>query len=249
MKKLILPVALAATMVATPALADTVRLGTEGAYAPWNYIDDSGKVAGFEIQLGNEMCKRANLECEWVINEWDSMIPNLVAGNYDAIMAGMSITDERKQTIDFSPEYYPPSPSQYAAAAGASFDFSNLSGVKIGVQGATIQADYLNENLAANNTILSYETGDQSIADLSAGNIDLLLADGDFLKPVIDNSGGALAFTGPDVRIGGGVGIGMRKGDAELQGTMAKALESVKADGTLDKLIMEFFETGPFYNN
>lgn len=241
--------ALAATMVATTALADTVRLGTEGAYAPWNYIDDSGKVAGFEIQLGNEMCKRANIECEWVVNEWDSMIPNLVAGNYDAIMAGMSITDERKQTIDFSPEYYPASPSKFAAASGAKFDFDNLSGVKIGVQGATIQADYLSEKLAANNTILSYETADQSVADLSAGNIDLLLADGDFLKPVVDGSGGALTLTAPDIRIGGGVGIGMRKGDGELKATMAKALESVKADGTLDKLIMEFFETGPFYKN
>ena len=249
MKKLILPLALAASIVAVPAFADTVRLGTEGAYAPWNYIDDSGKVAGFEIELGNEMCKRANIECEWVVNEWDSIIPNLVAGNYDAIMAGMSITDERKQTIDFSAEYYPASPSLYAAAAGASFDFSNLSGVKIGVQGATIQADYLSENLAANNTILSYETADQSVADLSAGNIDLLLADGDFLKPVVEGSGGALAFSGPGVRIGGGVGIGMRKTDGELQANLAKALDSVKADGTLDKLIMEFFETGPFYNN
>lgn len=249
MKKMILPVVLAATIASAPAMADTVRIGTEGAYAPWNYIDDSGKLAGFEIDLGMELCKHAGLTCEFVANEWDSIIPNLVAGNYDVIMAGMSITEERMQTIDFSSDYFPPDPSLWAAASSATFDFDNLSGVKIGVQGATIQADYVEQNLGANNTILSYETADQSVADLSAGNIDLLLADGGFLEPVIEGSGGALAFTGPEVMIGGGVGIGMRKGDSELQAAMSGALEKVKADGTLDKLIMEYFKKGPFYSN
>ena len=249
MNKLLLPVALAATLISGHAMAENVRLGTEGAYAPWNYVDDSGKVAGFEIDLGNEMCKRAGITCEWVTNEWDSIIPNLVAGNYDAIMAGMSITDERKQSIDFSADYFPPDPSLWAAASGASFNFDGLSGVKIGVQGATIQAAYVEETYGGNNTILSYETADQSVADLAAGNIDLLLADGGFLEPIIEGSSGALAFTGPEVMIGGGVGIGMRKDDADLQATLGKALESVKADGTLDKLIMEYFKKGPFYNN
>ena len=249
MNKIFLSAAIAASLITSPAFADKVRIGTEGAYAPWNYVDDSGKLAGFEIDLGAALCSAAGIECEFVANEWDSIIPNLVAGNYDAIMAGMSITDERKQTIDFSDEYYPPSPSLYASAAGASFDFDNLKGAKIGVQGATIQADYVKENLGGDNNILYYETADQSVADLSAGNIDLLLADGDFLKPVIEGSGGALGFVGPEVRIGGGVGIGMRKADADLQAKMAEALAKVKADGTVDKLIMEYFETGPFYSN
>jgi len=250
MKKLLFPAALAATLMAGPALSmDTVRLGTEGAYAPWNYIDDSGKVAGFEIDLGNEMCKRAGITCEWVTNEWDSIIPNLVAGNYDAIMAGMSITEERMQTIDFSADYFPPDPSLWAAASDASFNFDSLSGVKIGVQGATIQSAYVEETYGANNTILSYETADQSVADLVAGNIDLLLADGGFLEPIIEASSGALGFTGPEVMIGGGVGIGMRKDDKDLQAKLGEALEAVKADGTVDKLIMEYFKKGPFYSN
>ena len=249
MKKILLSAAVAASMLAAPSYADTVRIGTEGAYAPWNYVDDSGKLAGFEIDLGNAMCAAAKIECEFVANEWDSIIPNLIAGNYDAIMAGMSITEERRKTIDFSAEYYPPSPSLYAASEGASFDFDNLKGHKIGVQGATIQADYVKENLGADNDILNYETADQSVADLSAGNIDLLLADGDFLKPVIEGTGGALMFVGPEVRIGGGVGIGMRKTDSDLQATMAKALEMLKADGTVDKLIKEYFDNGPFYSN
>jgi len=249
MKKILISAAIAASMLSATSYAETVRIGTEGAYAPWNFVDDSGKLAGYEIDLGNALCDAAGVKCEFVANEWDSIIPNLVAGNYDAIMAGMSITDERKQTINFSEEYYPASPSLYAASADASFDFDNLKGVKVGVQGATIQADYAKENLGANNDILSYETADQSVADLAAGNIDLLLADGDFLKPVVDGSGGALGFVGPEIRIGGGVGIGMRKNDSDLQANMAKALEKLKADGTVDKLIKEYFENGPFYSN
>lgn len=252
MKKMILTVAmattLAASLIAAPAYAESVRIGTEGAYAPWNYIDDAGKLAGFEIDLGNELCKRASLNCEFVANEWDSIIPNLVAGNYDAIMAGMSITEERMKAISFSADYFPPDPSLYAASSDASYDFGNLSGIKIGVQGATIQAAYVEQNYSANNTILSYETADQSVADLAAGNIDLLLADGSFLEPVIEGSGGTLAFTGPEVMIGGGVGIGMRKEDADLAARLGGALDQVKADGTLDNLIKEYFKKGPFYN-
>lgn len=224
------------------AIAADVRIGTEGAYPPWNFIDDSGKLAGFEIDLGNALCEKAGVSCEFVQNEWDSIIPNLLAGNYDVIMAGMSITDERRETIDFSEEYFPSSPSMFAAAAGAELDFDNLSGVKIGAQGATIQADHLEAAMAEGNTLLTYETPDQSVADLMAGNIDLLFADGDYLIPVVDGSGGKLEFTGPKVSLGGGVGMGMRKDATELQEKMAAALVELKADGTLDKLIKESFE-------
>ncbi len=110
MKKLILSTA-ALALTAGFAVADTVRLGTEGAYAPWNFLNDAGEVDGFERELGDELCKRAELDCTWVTNEWDSIIPNLVSGNYDAIIAGMSITDERDEVIDFTQAYTPPDPS------------------------------------------------------------------------------------------------------------------------------------------
>ncbi len=247
MNKLITSLGLAAALMSGAALAENVRIGTEGAYAPWNYIDDSGKLAGFEIDLGAELCKKAGVSCEFVQNEWDSIIPNLIAGNYDMIMAGMSITDERKQTIDFSEAYFPPDPSKYIAMKGMSADFDSLSGKRIGVQGATIQAAYAEETFSGKNTIVSYETPDQSVADLMAGNIDLLLADGSFLQPVVEGSGGAVDFVGPDVMIGGGVGIGMRKSDKDLAMKMAKALEAAKKDGTVDRLIKKYFDQGPFY--
>ncbi len=246
MKKILLAMVIGAVCFSTSAMAEKVRIASEGAYAPWNYMDDSGKLAGYEVDLGNDLCKRAGVECEWIVNEWDTMIPNLIAGNYDAIMAGMSITDERLESIDFSEAYFPPDPSKFAAANGAELDFSALKGKKIGVQGGTIQAAYAEENFQDGNDILSYETGDQSIADLAAGNVDAVLADGSFLEPVVNGSGGAIVFVGDEIAIGGGVGIGLRKDDA-LKAKFAEALAAAKADGTVDKLIMEYFEQGPFF--
>ncbi len=247
MKKILIPIIISAMAFASNVMAEKIRIGSEGAYAPWNYLDDSGKLAGFEIDLGNELCKRAKLECEFVVNEWDTIIPNLLAGNYDAIMAGMSITDERKQSINFSDQYFPPDPSMFAVLKGTELDIMNMKGKKIGVQGATIQAAYAEEKFKADNDILSYETGDQSVADLMAGNVDVVLADGSFLEPVLEAAKGGVAFVGEGVMIGGGVGIGMRKADSAIQGKMKTALDAVKADGTLDKLIMEYFKKGPFF--
>ncbi|MEX0627862.1 MAG: transporter substrate-binding domain-containing protein [Cucumibacter sp.] len=233
---------------ALPTAAQELRLGTEGAYAPWNFMNDAGVVDGFEIELGNAICERAGWTCTWVVNEWDSIIPNLVGGNYDAIMAGMSITEERMLTIDFSQDYYPPDPSVFIMAGDASFDFGALSGVRIGVQGATIQAAYAEANFAASNTILAYETGDQSVADLAAGNVDMVLADNGYLRPIAEASGGAFKIEGPEILIGGGVGVGLRKADDELEATFNATLDEMKADGSLDALIGKWFQVGPFYS-
>lgn len=249
MKKLIIAAA-AFVALTTAGHAQAVRIATEGAYPPWNFLDDSGNVAGFEIELGNELCKRAALDCTWKVNEWDTIIPNLIAGNYDAIMAGMSITDERKQTIDFSENYFPPDPSKFVTAKGKTYDFDNLQGVRIGVQGATIQAAYAEQELKDGNTILSFETADQALADLNAGNVDVILADGSYLAEVIAGSGDTLEFVGPDVMIGAGVGVGLRKGDDELEQKLNAAISAAKADGTIDALITKWFPDkgpGPFF--
>lgn len=249
MKKLILSLTLAASVIAGPALSQTVRIGTEGAYAPYNYVNDNGELAGYEIDLGNAICAEAKLTCEFITNEWDSIIPNLIAGNYDMIMAGMSITEDRKKTIAFSDEYYPAEPSRFLASAGAKFDFTALKGLKIGVQGATMHAAYAEENLAAGNTILSFETFDQAIADLAAGNIDLFLADGDPLSNVSESSKGAMVAVGEGIRIGEGMAVGLRQKDTDLAATLNKALTSLKKKGVVDKLIKVYFKDGPFYSN
>jgi polar amino acid transport system substrate-binding protein len=251
MKKLLIAAA-AFVAFAGAANAQQVRIGSEGAYAPWNFINDAGVLAGFEIDLGNDLCARAGLECTWVQNEWDSIIPNLLAGNYDAIMAGMSITDERKETIDFSANYFPPDPAKYMMLASSNIDPANMSGVKIGVQGATIHAAYAEQNHAPANTIVSFETADQAFADLQAGNVDVILADGAYIQELVAGSGGTIKTAGPEPLIGQGVGIGLRQGDDDLEKKLNDALTAAKADGTVDKLILQWFPEkegeGPFFN-
>ncbi|MEM7440825.1 MAG: transporter substrate-binding domain-containing protein [Pseudomonadota bacterium] len=238
MKKLVL-IAAAVAMTATTAWADTVRMGTEGAYPPYNFINDSGEVDGFERELGDELCKRAGLDCVWVTNEWDSIIPNLVSGNYDTIIAGMSVTDERKEKIDFSDEYIPASPSAYVALAGSTPD---LAGGVITAQTNTIQAGHV---AASGATLVEFATPDETIAAIKNGEADAVLADKDYLAPIVAESNGELAFVGDDVRIGGGVGMGVRKSDAELRDKMNAAIASMKADGTLNAMLVKWFKENP----
>ncbi|MBY8976488.1 transporter substrate-binding domain-containing protein [Rhodobacteraceae bacterium NNCM2] len=221
-------------LVAGPALADTVRLGTEGAYPPYNFINDKGEVDGFERELGDELCKRAALDCVWVTNEWDSIIPNLVSGNYDAIIAGMSITAERDEVIDFTQEYVPASPSAYVALADTDVDVE--TGV-ITAQVNTIQASHVAGSGAE---LVEFATPDETIAAVKNGEADAVLADKDYLDPIVAESGGELVIIGT-VRIGGGIGMGVRESDTELKAKMDSAIASVKADGTLNAMIKKYF--------
>jgi polar amino acid transport system substrate-binding protein len=234
--KLMASIALVALTTTSAMAADTVRMGTEGAYAPYNFINDKGEVDGYEIELGNELCKRAELDCKWVTNDWDSIIPNLVSGNYDTIMAGMSITAERDEVIDFTSEYFPSDPSSYVALAGA--DASATTGV-VAAQTATIQAAFIAESSA---TVVEFATMEDTIAAVRNGEADSVLADNAALKDIVDASAGALAFVGEDVSIGGGVGMGVRESDAELRGKFEAAIASMKSDGSLNALIAKWFD-------
>lgn len=233
MKKLILTTLLA--LAGTTALAqDTLRMGTEGAYPPYNYIDDNGEVAGFERDVGDEICVRAGLTCEWVTNDWDSIIPNLVAGNYDTIIAGMSITDERDEVIDFTQDYYPPTASAYV---GASADADIMGGV-VSAQTTTIQAAHVAQSGAS---LLEYATPDETIAAVRTGEADAVFADYDYLAPIVEASGGELMFVGDRVPLGGGIGVGLRESDTELKAQLNAAITSMKEDGTLNEMLEEWF--------
>jgi polar amino acid transport system substrate-binding protein len=233
MKTLILGIA-ALALSAGLAAAQTVRLGTEGAYPPYNFINDAGEVDGFERELGDELCSRAGLTCEWVVNDWDSIIPNLQSGNYDAIIAGMSITDERKQVIAFTQNYVPPNPSGYLAAA-ADVD---LAGGVIAAQSGTIQAAHV---AASGATLLEFASPDETVAAVRNGEADAVLADKEFLAPIAAESGGALVLLEEDVLLGGGVGMGLRQSDTELLGKFDAAITSVKEDGTLNTMLKKWF--------
>jgi polar amino acid transport system substrate-binding protein len=160
-------------------MAETIRMGTEGAYPPYNFINDKNEVDGFEREVGDEICARANLDCVWVVNDWDSIIPNLVSGNYDTIIAGMSITAERDEVIDFTQEYFPPSPSMYVGLSGASVD---VNGGVIAAQTGTIQAGHVASSGA---TLVEFATPDETVAAVRNGEADAVLADGDYLMPIV----------------------------------------------------------------
>jgi polar amino acid transport system substrate-binding protein len=230
---------LAATLaaLATTATAQTVRLGTEGAYPPYNFINDAGEVDGFERELGDELCKRAALTCEWVVNDWDSIIPNLQSGNYDVIIAGMSITDERKKVISFSQNYIPPESSAFV---GTSTEANIETGV-IAAQTGTIQAAHV---ATTGNTLIEFATPDETIAAVRNGEADAVLADRGYLEPIVAESGGALVFVGEDIPLGGGVGLGLRQSDTELLAKFDAAIQSMKDDGTLNAMITKWFGEG-----
>ena len=238
MKKLILATSALALSASMALAMDSVRLGTEGAYAPWNFINDSGEVDGFERELGDELCKRAELKCEWVTNEWDSIIPNLVSGNYDAIIAGMSITDERDEVIDFTQNYTPPDPSAFAAAA----EGVDLAGGVIAAQTGTIQAGHVAESGA---TLVEFATPEETVAAVKSGEADAVLADKSYLAPIVAEDDG-LMFVGDDVPLGGGVGMGLRESDGELRGKFDAAIQSMKDDGSLNALITKWEVSSTF---
>lgn len=217
------------------AMADTIRMGTEGAYPPYNFINDSGEVDGFERELGDELCKRAELTCEWVTNEWDSIIPNLVSGNYDTIIAGMSITDEREEVIDFTQNYTQPDPSAYLAM---SEDVDPKSAV-IAAQTGTIQAAFV---AASGATLVEFATPDETIAAVRNGEADAVLADKTYLAPIADEDADLVLLSQEEL-IGGGVGMGIRESDGELKAKFNAAIQSMKDDGSLNALI-EKWEIG-----
>lgn len=201
---------------------------------PYNFINDAGEVDGFERDLGDELCARAELTCEWVKNDWDSIIPNLVSSNYDTIMAGMSITDERDEVIDFTQDYFPPTASAYVGAS----DAADWEGGVVAAQTATIQAGHIASGGA---TLVEFATPEETVAAVRNGEADAVFADADYLAPLVEASGGELMFVGPDVPLGGGVGMGLRESDTELTAKFDAIITEMKADGSLNTLLVKWF--------
>ena len=246
----------------------TIKIATEGAFPPWNAVDTSGKVIGFDIDVGNALCDRAGLKCEFVTQAWDGIIPALTVGKYDAIMAGMSITDKRKQVIAFSAPYALTSNYFVTRQTGAppamdsekKIDLSaqtqddmgalqelvtNLKGKTIGVQGSTNAEAFVRQYFGENVEVRTYDTQDNLNLDLVAGRIDAGLADFSVWKSFLDSKDGAAAsLYGPRISgglFGPGIGIGLRKEDITLAGKFNAALSAIAADGTLKALSLKWF--------
>ncbi|QRM30633.1 lysine/arginine/ornithine ABC transporter substrate-binding protein [Microvirga sp. VF16] len=263
---------LASTLAIGGATAQekTVKIATEGAYAPWNFTGAGGKLEGFEIDLANDLCKRMNVKCEIVAQDWDGIIPALQAKKYDAIMAGMNITDKRLETINFSRPYasglhgwgvMKDSPLAKLAGEGKRFSLDKdaaaskamieewkplLKGKTIGVQGSTVNSQFLEKYLKDTITIREYKTTEQHDLDLSAGRVDAIFAAHSSLKATTEKpefkdmviAGGGVSG---DV-LGRGVAVGLRKDDTELKAMFDKAVQAAVDDGTIPKLTQKWFK-------
>ncbi|WP_249937316.1 ABC transporter substrate-binding protein [Roseateles sp. DAIF2] len=226
-----------------------IRIGVEGAYPPFSEVGPDGKLKGFEIDYALALCAEIKAECTLVQQEFDGLIPALQARKIDAIIASVSITDERKKTIAFSAPYYS-TPARLAAKADAKLDISpaGLKGKKVGVQRATIHEKFAADTFKGAE-IVRYATQDQVFLDLKSGRLDATVADMvatdlGFLKTP---AGKGFAFIGPSYTdpkyFGAGVGVGLRKADEK---TLAKkfndAIGALKSNGTFKKLNDKYFE-------
>ncbi len=226
---------LAAASLACSSGSPAVRLATEGAYPPYNFLNADGEVDGFERELGDALCRRADLQCIWVTDAWEGMIANLVAGAYDALLTGVRITAEREALIDFTQPYLPSSPSVYVARAGAD---DAVTGGTVAAQVGTVQAGYLAQS---NATLVEYALVPEAVAAVLRGEAEAALIDLGVGLDALAGSGGQLTLVGPAVRLGAGVGVGVRESDGWLRDRLDWAIASMKDDGSLNALITKWF--------
>ncbi len=232
---------LLAFMLMGGARAEVLRIGTEGAYPPFNQIDPSGELIGFDIDIAQALCDNMKVTCEFVRQDWDGIIPGLLARKYDAIVASMSITEERKQAADFTDPYYS-NKLGFVAAEGAKLDPANLKGKVIGAQRATISASYLEDHPSKGAKVKLYDTQENAYLDLVSGRVDVILADMLVSYEWLNSqAGGSFAFLGEPIDIGDRVGIAVRKGDTELLARLNAALAEIIADGTYEELNAKYF--------
>ncbi len=252
MKKLILmALSVAFVMAAGTASAQMkkVTLGTEGAYPPFNLIDENGDLQGFDVDIGNALCTAAKLDCTWVVQDWDGIIPGLLAKKYDAIVASMSITEERKQKVDFTGKYYN-TPAKFVRKKSSGIEISKagLDGKTVGVQRATIHENFLRDNYGDVVSIKAYATQDEANLDFNAGRVDLLLADSVVLMEGFLNTpdGKGAEFVGPEFTdprwFGDGIGIAVRKGEGDLLATLNQAIDKIRSDGTYQNINAKYFD-------
>ena len=218
-------------------LDEAVRFGIDPQYPPANFVNDDGEIDGFEPELRDELCRRAQLECVWVENEWITLIPNLLAGEFDVILNLMYNTAERDEIIDFSQPYEPAIPSGYAAKARSGAEVIN--GV-VATLSKTVQASYIENQTSA--TLVTYDTQQEVVEAVLSGDADALLNDKESLKKIVAESDGALEIVGEDVEFPDlGSSMGFRPEDVELRTKLDTAISSMKADGSLNALIRKWY--------
>ena len=271
MKKIFISaLALLALIITSNANAVSIKIGTEGAYPPWNNLNAAGELEGAEIDFGNEACKRMGVECEWVTQDWDGIIPALLNGKYDIIIAGMSITEERKQKVNFTSGYMTDGArfavlkdsglADLSIAGMAKVNLNNaggkeqaaigqliaaMNGKTVCVQSSTIHQNFLEKHMAGAVEVRLYQAVDDHNLDLAAGRCDAILADVGSIIDFMESDGGVdIAFTGPTFSggvFGDGVGGAVRKEDTDILEMWNSAIAEMSADGTTAEITKKWF--------
>jgi len=237
----------AATIVALAAgaasAADKIKIGTEGAYPPFNNLEADGTLVGFDVEIAKALCEEMKADCEFVTQDWDGIIPALQAGKFDAIIASMSITDERKEQVDFTDPYYTNS-LVFAAPKNTELKDNSpesLSGKTIGVQEGTIAAEFLEKNYP-DTEVKAYPTQLEVYSDLENGRIDGALADFGVLYEFLNSDEGKdYAFFGDAVSSDDKIGIAIRKGETELADKFNTALKAIRENGKYEEINKKYF--------
>jgi len=265
-KKTILTVLVSFLLIGN-AYAGKIKIGTEGAYPPWNSKDASGKLIGFEVELAWTLCRYIGEQCEIVEQDWDGMIPALIMRKFDAIMAGMSITAERQKAINFS-QGYADEVASLAVMKGSSLEGMETSeGINLGkktgavkkdlktltaalagktvcVQTATIHQNFLESGDVGKVNVRTYKTQDEVNLDLAAGRCDAALAAAVAFSDYAEKSGKPVVLVGPTFSggaFGNGVGVGIRKDDTELLNAFNKAIDKARKNGDISRIAIKWF--------
>ena len=248
MKNLILTASVMALM-AGAAAAQTVRVGIAAEpYPPFASPDAAGNWVGWEVEIIGAVCAAAELTCEITPTAWDGIIPALVSGQIDAIMASMSITEDRMQTIDFSDRYYN-TPTVVVGQRSIQMDATpeGLAGRVLGVQVSTVHQAYAQHYFEANTELRTYQTQDEANQDLVAGRIDATQADSIALDAFLATPEGAACcevkgtVANDESILGLGVGVGVRKGDDALREAFNRGIAAIRANGVYDQITAQYF--------
>ncbi|WP_371931862.1 MULTISPECIES: transporter substrate-binding domain-containing protein [Halomonas] len=245
-----------AGLIGTAVLASTaqaevrdIRIGVDVPYEPMEYRTPDGELTGFDIDLGNALCAEVGIQCEWVVQGWDGIIPGLMARKYDAIMSSMTINDERREQVLFSDPYFTP-PSAWFAPTDLEMgnpDVESLEGLTIGVQRGTLQDNYVTDLYGDVADVSRYATADDLVLDMDSGRVDIGFLDYPVGKStLLDSEAGDYKVVGeqitePKEYFGDGFGIAFRQRDEDLAKAFNEALATLKDNGTYEEIHAKYF--------
>jgi len=224
-----------------------LRMGVEGAYPPFNFVDSAGKVEGFDVDIGEALCARLARKCEWVVVPWDGLIPALQAGKFDVLMSSMTITDERRKQVLFTRPYYFSYGMMIAnKGSGLAFTTESLKGHAVGVQAATTHEAWLRDRFGDAIELHAYPSSDDMFLDFQNGRLDAVFAEAPAMVPWMEKNGGVKAYEQiggniTDPALGTEIGIAVRKNDTELVSKLNVALDAIVADKTFATIAKKYF--------